>query len=241
MLFKGETPDLGKITITSTDPSNPMLTITAPARLGAAQAISVPTINSNRAGATDGFKIIIAQVDNALTGTSTGINARANNSVASSTGKIIGGKFYAANNNDSSSLTVQGAEIWALTKGKAAATVRGAEIGLDFDGGEVVTEATGLRVVSQAGGTITTHVGINVVDDSASTTGGKVYDAFLLVSKTSTQLPGAVIQSDFSGYAAVVNGITLTTGDVPLFAYKDKDGTAHVVVMADNDTVAIRT
>ncbi len=36
-------------------------------------------------------------------------------------------------------------------------------------------------------------------------------------------------------------GITLTTGDVILFKYLDKDGTAHVVVATDGDALAIRT
>lgn len=36
-------------------------------------------------------------------------------------------------------------------------------------------------------------------------------------------------------------GITLTLGDVILFKYLDKDGTAHVVVATNSDTLAIRT
>jgi hypothetical protein len=241
MLFRGEAPNLGKITVSSSDPLNPALEITAADRMSAAQSILVDTINCNRAAGHDGLKLIVTAKDNALTGNDVGVNARVNNSVASSTGKIIGGKFYAANNNASSSLTIHAAEIWALTKGVAAATVRGAEIGLDFDGGEVVTEATGLRVVSQAGGTITTHVGVNVVDDSASTPGGRVFDAFVLCSKTASQLPGPLLKADFSNYAAVVAGITLTAGDIPILAYKDKDGTQHVLVATDGDAVAIRT
>jgi hypothetical protein len=228
--------------ISSSDPNDNLLVLSPPSRVNTAQAILINTISSARAGGQDGFKLIETAKDNALTGTSTAINARTNNSVASSTGKIVGVKSYAANNNASSALTVHGAEIWALTKGVAAGTVRGAEIGLDFDGGETADEAVVARLVSQAGGTVTRHYGLQVVDDSGSTPGGRAYDSFIKLEKTAGELPKSVLYSDFAVYAGTsANGITLTSGDVPLFSYKDKDGTAHVLVMANDDTVAIRT
>lgn len=228
--------------ISSGDPNDNLLVLSPPSRVNTAQAILVNTIQSARAGGQDGLKITETAKDNALTGTSTCVNARANNSVDSSTGKIVGVKSLAANNNASSSLTVHGAEIWALTKGKAAGTVRGAEIGLDFDGGETVTEAVVARLVSQAGGTVTSHYGLQVVDDSGSTVGSRPFDAFIKIEKTAAVLPKAVIYSDFAVYSGTsANGITLTSGDVPLFAYQDQDGTAHVLVMTDGDAVAIRT
>jgi len=36
-------------------------------------------------------------------------------------------------------------------------------------------------------------------------------------------------------------GVALTLGDVVLFKYADKNGTNHVVVATDSDTLAIRT
>lgn len=43
------------------------------------------------------------------------------------------------------------------------------------------------------------------------------------------------------GYGGTYAGITLTAGDLPVFFYKDKDGTPHVLVLTDADTVAVRT
>lgn len=204
-------------------------------------ALDYGTLNFTRAAGFSGIKVIsTAKV--LLTGSAQSLDARINNNIATATGKIIGLKSYAANNQDAASLTIHGAEIWALTKGNDAATVRGMEVGLDFDGGETVTTAVGIRVVSQAGGTITKHAGIQTVDDSASTAGGRPFDAFYLAEKTATELPKSLLWADFAVWGGTsANGITLTSGDIPVLSYKDKDGTAHVLVCTDGDAVAIRT
>lgn len=215
--------------------------ITIPAGAGTEKVWIVDTSRSVTGGGST-FRVQCTHATGALTGSIQGIRVRTQNNVASMTGKIEGLEAYASNNAASSGGTVHAAEIWALAKGFNIGTIRAIECGLDFDGGETVTEAVVLRVVSQAAGTITTHYGINVVDDSASSPGGRVYTAFIAATKTASQLPGAFLDSTgVVGWAAAVAGISLTAGDVPLLAYKDKDGTAHVLVMADNDTVVIRT
>jgi hypothetical protein len=44
-----------------------------------------------------------------------------------------------------------------------------------------------------------------------------------------------------SGQKDFFTNVALTTGDVVLFQYKDKDGTPHCVVATDGDALAIRT
>lgn len=193
------------------------------------------------AGGGRTFRVLSKQTANALTGTNYALYSRAENSVASMTGKIVGCAGYAANNTASANGTVHGGEFWALTKGVNAGTVRGMEVGVDCDGGESITDAIGIRVTMQAVGA-TNCFGVQIVDDSATNAGGTPLKGFINCTESSAgAAPGAIIFSDVVGYAAVVNGITLTSKDTPLFAYKDADGTAHVVVIGDNDALAVRT
>lgn len=227
--------------------------MTSAAKQGALTVLGHPSsaanplvfINDLRRAAAGGgrtLRVLADQKTNALTGTIEATYTRAQNHVASMTGKIVALAAYASNHAASAGGTVHGADIWALPKTFAIGTIRGAEIGLDFDGGETADLAECLLLTSQAGGTITAHWGLHVSDDSATTPGGRVFDGFIRFSKTATQSVKALLDSQgVVGFATSVGGVTLTTGDVPLLAYKDKDGTAHVLVLADNDTVAIRT
>lgn len=66
--------------------------------------------------------------------------------------------------------------------------------------------------------------------------------AFTLLRSKATQLYlGMIDATAITSWPTTVAGVTLTTGDVPFFAYVDKDGTPHVVVATDGDALAIRS
>lgn len=218
------------------------LTLTGPAASSANPFVYINDATRTAAGGGRVLRIFGQQSATALTGTLEAVYARAENDVASMTGKLVGVSGYAANTAASAGGTIHGGEFWALTKGANCGTVRGMEVGIDSDGGESITDAVGIRVTMQAVGA-TNCYGLQIVDDSATNAGGTPLDAFIRCEESSAgAAPGSIIDAaGVVGYASAVNGITLTAGDVPLFSYKDKDGTAHVVVCADNDSVAVRT
>ena len=62
----------------------------------------------------------------------------------------------------------------------------------------------------------------------------------IVKSASATNVIGPIIDATGqTAYLTVVNGITLTVGDVPLFSWIDKDGTPHVAVFRDSDDTIV--
>ena len=68
----------------------------------------------------------------------------------------------------------------------------------------------------------------------------KIDVPIVVTSPNNTTAIGAIIDATGQNqYATTVNGVTLTTGDVPLFSWVDKDGTTHVAVFRDSDDTIV--
>lgn len=172
---------------------------------------------------------------------------RGENSVNTSIGTLVGLNAQVANNNDSASLVIAGAVVEAFGKGKNASAIRGLMVEIDNQAGTgTITDMVGQRLKVGGAGTITNGPwGLQIINDSESAAASQVPLA------AGIKLESAVVTTVLGAFADLTDcrlnnstgkySITLTANDNVLFYYKDKDGTAHAVVAADNDTLALRT
>jgi hypothetical protein len=186
------------------------------------------------------LRVLSSHTTNIQAGNQYATYSRAENHVASMTGEIVGVAAYAANYAASAGGTIKGLEICALTKGVNIGTIYGGEIQLDFDGGETVTNATVLRLTSQACGTITRCDGLWIEDDCASNPGQRTFNAFVRMTTTATTAGDVMI--DASGVPSwAPRGTGYTGGDVPLIKFKIGGNVYCLVVVAAGNATAIRT
>ena len=180
------------------------------------------------------------------TGTIYALRGRSENHVASMTGTVSGVSGYAANYAASASGNINAGEFVALTKGVAIGTARAVFAQIDGGGGaSTATEVVCVSANNQYAGTATSGpFAFEAFDNSDANASGLPFAAILRVAQNSASaLIGPIIDATgVTGYATSYAGVTLTTHDVPLFAYKDSSGVAHVlVVVANNSDIAIRT
>jgi len=68
----------------------------------------------------------------------------------------------------------------------------------------------------------------------------QLLESIIIASPANTTISSAIIDATGQlSYGTTVAGVTLTAGDVPLFAWKDKDGTPHVAVFRDSDDTIV--
>jgi hypothetical protein len=186
------------------------------------------------------LRVLSSHTNNIQAGNQYAIYSRGENHVAGMTGEIVGVGAYAANYLASAGGTIKGLEIVALTKGVNIGTIYGGEIQLDFDGGETVTNATVLRLTSQACGTITRCDGLWIEDDCASNPGQRTYNSFIRLSATATTAGDVPI--DATGVTSwAPRGAGWTAGDVPIMKFKIGATVYALVVVAAANAVAFRT
>ncbi len=209
-------------------------------------------LQDTTSAATGGFRlgrVLLQQSGGAAqaSGTNYAFYSKAENHVNTLAGTIVGLAGYAGNYNTSAGGTINAGEFVATTHGVAIGTVRGLYVQIDGDGGgSTVVRASGIEVNMQVASTgITTGPdAIYVSDSSHGITNGVAIAAVLkVVANDVTTEVGCIIDaSGVSQYTDVYAGVTLTDGDVPLFAWKDTDGTQHVAVFRDSDdTLVIRS
>lgn len=180
------------------------------------------------------------------TGTIYALRGRSENHVASMTGTVVGVSGYAANYTASAGGNINAGEFVALTKGVAIGTERAIFAQLDGGGGASTSvKAVCVEANNQATGTVTNGPwAFSAFDNSDANASGAPFAAILRVESNSlASLIGPIIDATgVQNYVASFDGITLTTGDVPLFAFKDSAGTKHVLVVIQNSTdIAIRS
>lgn len=206
--------------------------------------------NFVRHGSASGVRVLrsfCSQQDGiALTGEIEAVYGRAENNVASMTGAIRGVSGSVRNRQASSGGTASGGYIEAIAGGVTLGTLRGAEIISDnTEGTGTITTMVGLRVRVIGAGTVTNGPwGLQIVNDAATAQAApQELKAFIRCeSSVVTRVASCIIDAtDTRINGAALFSVTLTADDNVLFYYKDKDGTAHAVVAADADTLAIRT
>lgn len=212
---------------------------------GSNNLVRIDDTTRDLAGGARTMDVRSTQTVNVLTGTNTALRGTCENKVASMTGTVVGINGRAANREDSSSGTVMGGSLEALAKGKTINNLRGVEIISDnTEGTGTLTTQVGARVRVIGAGTVTNGPwGLQIVNDSESAlAAAKPLKAFIRCqSATVTTVNSCIIDAtDCRLNAAALFSVSLSSDDNVLIYYKDKDGTAHALVAADNDTLAVR-
>lgn len=183
----------------------------------------------------------------ALTGDATGLRVRVENDVASMTGTIRALQVQAANDAAAASGTCQALVSETLAKGNNLGTLRGCEIIADnTEGTGTITTMVGARIRVIGAGTVTNGPwGLQIINDSESAlASAQTLDAFIRCeSAVATTVCGAFadLTSVRINNSTGQYSVSLTANDNVLFYYEDKDGTAHAVVVGDDDALAVRT
>jgi len=181
-----------------------------------------------------------------LTGDGTALRVRAENRIASMTGGVRAIQAQASNNAASSGGTAQALYAETLAQGVDLGTLRGAEIIADNSlGTGTITTMVGARIRVVGAGTVTNGPwGLQIINDSESAQASAAPLKALIRCESAvvTTVNSCVIDvTDARINGAALYSVTLTADDNVLFYYKDKDGTAHAVVVGDDDALAVRS